>query len=132
MTVTLSIYGPDFNAYAFLLEAKQLPEKIDYWEDEDLQEADNGFFLVFVEDNQVGSLPFSLGRFLVANKALLMQKELYPPETFKDLSIVVTRAELAAKNELNLAFLYILKPRLMQLLGEAGIRVFVMREGELE
>lgn len=131
MTVTFSIYGPDFDAYDFLLTAKQLPEKIEYWEKQDSHEEDNGFYLVFVEDNNVGSLPLSFGRFLVANKELLIRKEMYPPETFKDLSIVVKQEELAAKNELNLAFFYILKPGLMRLLGEAGIRVFVMREGVL-
>lgn len=132
MVVTFSIYGPDFHAYDFLLAAKQLPEKIEYWDKEDLHEEDNGFYLVFTEDNNVGSLPFSFGRFLIANKELLLQRELYTPETFKDLSIVVKQEELAAKNELNLAFFYILKPSLMQLLGEAGIRVFVMREGVMD
>jgi hypothetical protein len=41
MVVTFSIYGPEFNAYDFLLAANQLPEKIEYWDEEDLYEDDN-------------------------------------------------------------------------------------------
>ena len=86
MLVTFSIYGEGFDAYSFLIEAKELPRDVRLWDDTTFDEAlgpEGGFTLDFMKSRDFVSLPFSLGRFLIANADLLKSEHYLEREYLK-------------------------------------------------
>ncbi len=127
MTVSFSIYGKDFKAYEFLLAAKHLPSNVNFWDSEEVEEKDNGFTLVFLEDQKTASLPISLGRFLIANKELLKANEFYSKETIKDMNFHIAHSDIEHMADNKRIIIYIFKPKFMKLLGDLNIHFYITK-----
>lgn len=130
MLVTFSIYGEGFDAYEFLLEAKELPPDVKLWDettfDEDLGK-EGGFTLDFAKSKSLVSIPFSFGRFLIANKELLKSDKFFSLKTHKDLSIIIEHSDVKRFSEHPGLVAYIFSPAVMSLLAELNISFYVTK-----
>jgi hypothetical protein len=130
MLVTFSIYGECFDAYEFLLEAKELPPDVKLWDETTFDEElgnEGGFTLDFKKSQDLISIPFSFGRFLIANKELLKSEKFFSKETHKDLSIIIEHSDVKRFTEHPGIVAYILTPEVMNLLSELNISFYVTK-----
>ncbi len=130
MLVTFSIYGEGFDAYQFLLEAKELPFDVKLWDETTFDEElgkEGGFTLDFKKSQNLISIPFSFGRFLIANRELLMSEKFFSKETHKDLSIIIEHTDVKRFAEHPGIVAYIFTPEVMNLLAELNISFYVTK-----
>ncbi|MFT3845761.1 MAG: hypothetical protein QM725_11965 [Lacibacter sp.] len=128
MILEIWIHGDLFDAYNFLLELKHLPPVVHYWEPDDPNRENFGFNFQFYNAEAVDVIPFSFGRFLVANKELLCAKQWFLPGTKKEIYICYEKEELVKKAGEKNSFMFVFKPGLMQLLAETGFVFYISRE----
>lgn len=118
------MYGPYFDAYDFLLKANYLPEQYDLWEDiEVMKDQGPGFTLQFKSNEQL--IPFSFGKFVIANRHLLSDKSFTKGKIEKELSVKLKPEVLLGMQNPNSIF--ILQPIFMKLLGELNIKLYLGR-----
>jgi hypothetical protein len=124
MSVNFCMYGPYFDAYDFLLKANYLPEQYDLWEDiEVMKDQGPGFTLQFKSNEQL--IPFSFGKFVIANRHLLSDKSFTKGKIEKELSVKLKPEVLLGMQNPNSIF--ILQPIFMKLLGELNIKLYLGR-----
>jgi hypothetical protein len=118
------MYGGNLDVYNFLLQAKHLPEYYDLWDiTEVMKEEGPGFTLHFNCKKGSFAIPFSLGKFLVANKALLNDESFIGKDTFKELSIKLELNNI--HNLLNNNTVMILQPSIMKILADLHIQLYI-------
>jgi hypothetical protein len=128
MLVTFSIYGYGFDAYEFLLEAKELPPDVKLWDETTFDEelGDEGGF-TFDKSKNFISIPFSFGRFLFANKELLTSDKFFSNKMHKDLSIIIEHDDVKRFVDYPGMVAYIFKPGFMQFLSDLNISLYVTK-----
>jgi hypothetical protein len=90
---------------------------------------ENGFTLYFEKGGDLQSaIPFSLGKFLLSNKYLLMNEIYVGKNTEKEISVVIEKSELEFYSQhFHLSF-FSLKPSFSNLLAELAIELNITTE----
>lgn len=133
MLVTFSIFGEGFDAYRFLLEAKELPRDVKLWDDSTFDEElgrEGGFTLDFMKSKDFISLPFSLGRFFLSNAELLKSERYFNKNVHKSLSVILEQQDVKRFSTKSHPVIYIMNPALLKFMGDLGICFYVSKLGE--
>jgi hypothetical protein len=124
MTATFCMYGNDLNVYDFLENANNFPASYFLWEDvEIMKDEAPGFTLHFADETKSKACLFSLLKFILSNKASLQDHAFPGKRVTKEISIEFD--EPINKYRFNEKKTYIFKPRIMRLLGELNISVYI-------
>lgn len=132
MLVTFSIFGDGFDAYNFLLEAKFLPPDVKLWDDstfDEVLDTEGGFTLDFLKSKDIISLPFSLGRFLIANYDLLKSERYFNKKVHKSLSIILEQQDVKSFSKREHLVIYIMNPSLIKFIADLDICFYVTKLG---
>lgn len=132
MFITFSIYGEGFDAYNFLLDAKELPKDVKLWDDGTFDEelgTEGGFTLEFIRSREVIALPFSLGKFLLSNLALLNSEKYFKKGIYKSISVMIEHEDLKRLSRKEMPVIYIVNPPLLKFFAELDICLYVTKLG---
>lgn len=119
------MYGPGFDAYDFLIKAKNIPSDYSLWEYHEIMKSEGpGFTFHLHKSSNLASIPFSFGKFVLSNIELLNDNKVVGNGIVKELSVVIQPINLKELNRKNQIVLYILNPKLLRLLADLKICLY--------
>lgn len=128
MDINFCMYGPEFDAYEFLIKAKNIPSDYSLWEyNEIMKNEDQGFTFHLHKNSNLASIPFSFGKFVLSNIDLLTDNKVVGNGIIKELSVVIQPINLKELNKKNQIVLYILNPKLLRLLADLKICLYITK-----